>query len=92
MDPGTECADVTVLERWWIWRARAACEIALARHGGDALVADACTEASWYADMLHPWNGHGCEPAARVYAWLSILMARRIVAERAGTGWAHLDR
>ena len=62
--------------------------LALARHGGDALVGDACTEASWYADMMHPWDGCGCEPAARVYAWLSILTARRVLAE----GSFSLDR
>ncbi|OSY35143.1 MULTISPECIES: hypothetical protein [Pseudonocardia] len=72
---------MTVFERWWIWRVRAACVLALARRGGDALVGDACTEASWYADMMHPWDGRGCEPAARVYAWLSILAARGTLAE-----------
>lgn len=76
---------MTVLGRWWIWRARAACEIALAHCGGDALVADACTEAAWYVNMMHPWDGRGCEPDVRAYAWLSILMARRLLAERAGT-------
>lgn len=81
-----------VLERWWVWRVRAACEIALARTGGDALVVDARTEASWYADMMHPWNGSGCEPDARVYAWLSILVARWALAEHAGTGPTYLDR
>ncbi|MEJ8282190.1 hypothetical protein [Pseudonocardia spirodelae] len=71
---------MTVLERLWVWRVRAACEMALASRGGDELVDDARTEAAWYADLLHPWDGCGCEPDARVHAWLSILMARRTVA------------
>jgi hypothetical protein len=74
---------VTVVERWWIWRVRAACEIALAHRGGDELVDDARTEASWYADMMYPWDGRGCEPDARVLAWLSILVARWVVADTA---------
>jgi hypothetical protein len=78
--PGRDGVEVTVFERLWVWRVRAACEMALALCGGDDLVDDARTEASWYADLLHPWDGRGCEPDARVHAWLSILLARRTVA------------
>lgn len=83
---------MTVVERWWLWQLRAACEIALARYGGEVLVADARREASWYADMLHPWDGHDEEPATRVHAWLSILLARLFVAEVTRTGRTRLDR
>lgn len=71
---------MTVLERLWLWQVRGACEIALARTGGSELVCDARTEASWYADMLFPWDGAGPEPDARVFAWLSILVARGLLA------------
>ena len=83
---------MTVFERWWIWHARVACQLALARRGGTALVDDACIEASWYVDMLHPWDGRGGEPDARVHAWLSILVARRLLAEGMGTGQGGLER
>lgn len=72
---------MTVLERLWVWHVRGACELALACHGGTALVGDARTEAAWYADMLFPWDGSGCEPDARVFAWLSILVARRVLVD-----------
>ena len=68
------------LDRLWIYRLRAVFEVELVCCGGRALLMDARTEACWYADMHHPWDRTGSEPAARVNAWLSILAARARVA------------
>ena len=68
------------LDRLWVRRLRATVEVELVCCGGDALLQDARTEASWYADMHHPWDRMGSEPAARVNAWLSILAARARLA------------
>lgn len=80
-----------MLERLWVWRVRGACELVLAGVGGADLVGDARTEADWYADMLHPWDGLGCEPDCRVFAWLSILLARRVLADPGGPGRVSLQ-
>ncbi|MFP5021547.1 hypothetical protein [Pseudonocardia phyllosphaerae] len=76
---------MTALERLWVWRVRAACELALVRRGGTGLADDAATEASWYADLLFPWDGADGEPDRRVFAWLSILVARRRLVEARST-------
>lgn len=82
---------MTVFERLWIWHVRGACEMALARAGGTDLVTDARTEASWYADLLFPWDGAGPEPDARVWAWLSILVARERLAGTRVAGGMSLE-
>ncbi|MET0190643.1 MAG: hypothetical protein ABW212_16700 [Pseudonocardia sediminis] len=62
-------------------RARRRCEAGLLRAGGRELLCDALVEATWYADLFHPWDGCGAEPCARAAARLSILERR---LERAG--------
>lgn len=70
------------LDRLWIRRVRAVCEVELVCVGGLDLLQNARTEASWYADLHHPWDRTGTEPAARVNAFLSILAARARVARK----------
>ena len=70
------------LDLLWMRRLRAAFEVELVCRGGVGLLEDARTEAAWYADLHHPWDRTGDEPAARVNAWLSILAARARVARR----------
>lgn len=68
------------LDRLWVLRLRAAFEVEIVCRGGVSLLEDARTEAAWYADLHHPWDRTGAEPAARVNAWLSIIAARARVA------------
>jgi hypothetical protein len=70
------------LDLLWMRRLRAAFEVELVCHGGETLLQDARTEASWYADLHHPWDHRGVEPAARVNAWMSILAVRAALARR----------
>lgn len=55
--------------------------------GGRDLVDDAQTEARWFADLYHPWDGDGDEPVERLYARLELLERRRDRARRAGCGY-----
>ncbi|TCK24667.1 hypothetical protein [Pseudonocardia endophytica] len=70
------------LDLLWMRRLRAAFEVELVCCGGEPLLEDARTEASWYADLHHPWDRTGSEPAARVNAWMSILAVRARIARR----------